>query len=132
MMDFFFGIGFGNIFDLMHSRSGIFIHTHSDLFDMLLIGGVIGLALYLLFFYTITSLGRGLPVGSMEFGILMTLIVSFGAMSLFTGLMDFPHTVYAFGAQCICIRVLTIQEEHDPRPAVAGVPVQVPTYQFLQ
>jgi hypothetical protein len=132
MMDFFLGIGIGNIYDLMHSRSGIFRLTHSDLFDMLLIGGVVGLALYLLFFYTITSLGRGLPVGSMEFGILVTLIVSFGAMSLLTGLMDFPHTVYAFGAQCICIRGLTIQEEHDSGSAVAGVPVQVLTYQFSQ
>jgi hypothetical protein len=114
MMDFFFGIGFGNIFDLMHSRSGIFRHTHSDLFDMLLIGGVLGLALYLLFFYTIASQGRGLPVGSTEFGILVTLLVSFGTMSLLTGLMEFPHTMYAFGAECICIRALVIHEKLDP------------------
>ncbi|MFC1633561.1 O-antigen ligase family protein [Planctomycetota bacterium] len=122
VIDFFFGMGFGNIYDLMHSRSGIFRHTHSDLFDMLLIGGIVGLSLYFLLFYTITSLGKGLPVGSMEFAILGALLLSFGVMSLLTGLMAFPHTLYAFGAQCICIRVLAIQENFDPMPSFSARP----------
>ena len=111
MMDFFFGMGYGNIYDLMYSQSGIFRHTHSDLFDMLLIGGIVGLILYLILFYTIISLGRDLPVGSTEFGVLGALLISFGVMSLCTGLMAFPHTMYAFGAQCICIRVLASQDK---------------------
>lgn len=116
ILDFLFGMGFGNIYDLMHTGSGIFRHTHSDLFDMLLIGGIVGLAIYFLLFYTIASLGRGLPVGSMEFAALAALLISFGVMSLLTGLMAFPHTMYAFGAQCISIRVLAIQEKLDPIP----------------
>lgn len=120
--DFFFGIGFGNIYDLMHSRSGIFRHTHSDLFDMLVIGGIVGLALYFLLVYTITSLGKGLPVGGIEFAILGALLLSFGVMSLLTGLMAFPHTLYAFGAQCICVRVLAIQEKLDPMPSSSACP----------
>jgi hypothetical protein len=113
IMDFLFGMGYGNIYYLMQTTSGMYVHTHSDLFDMLLIGGIVGLVLYFILFYTMASLVRGLHVGSMEFAILGTLLVSFGVMSLLTGLMAFPHTVYSFGAQCICIRVLAIQEKSD-------------------
>jgi len=130
--DFCFGMGFGNIYDLMFAGSGIYRHTHSDLFDMLLIGGLVGLALYLLLFYTIASLGRGLPVGSTEFAILGTLLISFGVMSLFTGLMAFPHAVYAFGAQCICIRALAIHEERDRVPIVPSVSAWVRKYRLSQ
>jgi hypothetical protein len=122
IMDFYFGMGFGNIFELMHAGSGIFRHTHSDLFDMLLIGGIVGLALYFFLFYTITTLWRGLSVGHLEFGILVALLLSFGVMSLLTGLMEFPHTMYAFGAQCICIRVLAIQEKLDSLPLFLAAP----------
>ncbi|MBN2312746.1 MAG: O-antigen ligase family protein [Sedimentisphaerales bacterium] len=119
VVDFLLGMGFGNIYDLMHSRSGIFRHTHSDLFDMLVIGGVVGLSLYFLMFYTITSLWKGVRIGSIEFAILGALLLSFGVMSLLTGLMSFPHTLYAFGAQCICIRILANQENLDPAPSLS-------------
>lgn len=122
VVDFLFGMGFGNIYDLMHSRSGIFRHTHSDLFDMLVIGGVVGLSLYVLMFYTITSLRKGLSVGSIEFAIFGALLLSFGVMSLLTGLMAFPHTLYAFGAQCICIRILAMQENLEPTPSFSSCP----------
>lgn len=117
IMDFFFGMGYGNIYDLMHSRSGVYRHTHSDLFDMLLIGGVVGLVLYFLLFFTIASLGKGLPRASTELAVLGALLTSFGVMSLLTGLMSFPHTMYAFGAQCICIRVLATQEDGELEPS---------------
>lgn len=122
IMDFLFGMGFGNIYDLMHTGSGVFRHTHSDLFDMLLIGGIVGLSLYFLFFYTITSLVRGLPIGCTAFAVLGTLLISFGVMSLLTGLMAFPHTVYSFGAQCICIRVLAIREKGALMPSFSECP----------
>lgn len=114
-LDFLCGMGYCNIYDLMHSASGMYVHTHSDLFDMLVIGGVAGVVLYLLLFHTIAALRRGLAVGSAEFAALGALLLSFGVMSLLTGLMAFPHTVYAFGAQCICIRVLAIPKESDPK-----------------
>lgn len=112
--DFLLGMGCVNIYDVMHAASGAFRHTHSDLFDMLMIGGIVGLALYFLMFYTIASLGRGLSVGSTEFATLGAVLLSFGVMSLLTGLMTFPHAMYAFGAQCICIRILAIREKTDP------------------
>jgi len=112
--DFLVGVGYGNIYEIMHAGSGIYRHTHSDLFDMLMIGGIVGLVLYFLVFYTMASLGRGLPTGSPAFAILAALLLSFGVMSLLTGLMAFPHTLYAFGAQCICIRVIAIEGRRDP------------------
>jgi len=130
--DFLFGMGFANIYDLMFAGSGIYRHTHSDLFDMLLIGGLVGLALYLLLFYTVASLGRGLPVGSVGFAALGALMISFGVMSLLTGLMAFPHAVYTFGAQCICIRVLAIDERRDLMPVVAGGLAQAHKHQWLR
>ncbi|MDI9432111.1 MAG: O-antigen ligase family protein [Planctomycetota bacterium] len=118
LMDFLFGMGYGNIQPLMLTGSGAFRHTHSDLFDMLLIGGMAGLALYLLLLYTIVALGKDMAVGGLPFACLGALVISFGTMSLLTGLMAFPHTVYAFGAQCICIRVLAIRGAEQPRAAV--------------
>lgn len=112
--EFLLGMGFGNIYALMYTGSGIYRHTHSDLFDMLLIGGIVGLALYFLLFHVIASLAKGLPVGSAEFATVGALLISFGVMSLLTGLMAFPHTVYTFGAQCICIRVLALEELNGP------------------
>jgi len=103
----------------MHTASGAFRHTHSDLFDMLMIGGIVGLALYFLLFHTIASLGKGLPIGSAEFATLAAMLLSFGVMSLLTGLIAFPHAMYAFGVQCICIRVLAVQEESDLRSQYA-------------
>jgi len=113
LADFLLGMGYGNISDLMHSRSGIYRHTHSDLFDMLLMGGIVGLVLYSLLFCTVARLASGLSCGSLEFAIFVAILMSFGVMSLLTGLMAFPHTMYAFGAQCICLRVLAFQEEDD-------------------
>lgn len=121
--DFLLGVGYGNIYDIMHTGSGLYRHTHSDLFDLLMIGGVVGLMLYVFLFYTIASLGRDMSTDSMEFGTLGALLLSFGVMSLLTGLTEFPHTVYAFGGQCICLRVLALREVIDtaslpsPRPA---------------
>ncbi|HPC96314.1 MAG TPA: O-antigen ligase family protein [Sedimentisphaerales bacterium] len=103
-MEFLLGMGYGNIHRLMHSASGIYVHTHSDLFDMILIGGVAGLVLYLFLFYTVAGLQRGLAPGSAESATVGAILISFGVMSLLTGLMAFPHTMYAFGAQCMCIR----------------------------
>ncbi len=111
--DFFFGMGYGNILYLMHAASGIYRHTHSDLFDMLLIGGLAGLGLYFLVFSTIISLGKGMSRASAELAGLGALVTSYGAMSLLTGLMTFPHTMYAFGAQCICIGVLARPDGGD-------------------
>jgi hypothetical protein len=122
LTDFLLGMGFGNIYDLMYTASGIYRHTHSDFFDMLLIGGVVGLGLYVLLFGTVASLVRGLPAGSVEFAALGAILVSFGVMSLLTGLMTFPHTAYAFGAQCICIRALARGPETDPVPLFAACP----------
>ena len=120
--DFLLGMGYVNIWDVMHTASGAFRHTHSDLFDMLMIGGIVGLALYFLLFHTIASLGRGLPIGSAEFATLGAVLLSFGVMSLLTGLMAFPHAMYAFGAQCICIRILAIQGDIDPGHSVSVHP----------
>jgi hypothetical protein len=123
LADFLMGIGYGNIEYLMHAGSGIYRHTHSDFFDMLLIGGVSGLVLYFLLYYTVASLTRGLYPGSPEFGLLGAIVVAFGVMGLLTGLMGFPHTLYAFGAQCICIRGLAIEDAPYSAPSfAAGTP----------
>jgi len=114
LMDFLLGMGYGNIYDLMHSRSGVYRHTHSDLCDMLLTGGIVGVLLYFLLFYTVASLARDVPVACVEFVMLVTLLTMFGMMSLITGLMAFPHTLYAFGTECICIRTLAFRGELEP------------------
>jgi len=110
LTDFLLGMGYGNIYDLMHAGSGVYRHTHSDLFDMLLIGGVAGLALYVLMFHAIVKTIGSVPRGSGAFALLGAQLASFGVMSLLTGLMGFPHTMYAFGVQCICIQVLATHE----------------------
>lgn len=132
IMDFFFGMGYGNIQPLMLTGSGAFRHTHSDLFDMLLIGGMAGLALYILLLYTIIALARDLAVGGMAFACLGALVISFGVMSVLTGLMAFPHTVYAFGAQCICIRVLAVRGAEQPCAVVLGEPGRFGEYPCRQ
>jgi hypothetical protein len=116
--DFLLGMGYGNIYGLMYSASGLQVHTHSDFFDMLLAGGIVGVLLYLLMLYTVASLGKGLSSGSLGFAMLGALLLSFGVMSLLTGLMAFPHTLYALGAECICIRALVCEEEGDLIPSI--------------
>jgi hypothetical protein len=118
--DFLLGMGYSNIYDLMYSASGLYVHTHSDLFDMLLAGGIAGLSLYVLLFGTIASLVRGLSSGCVEFAMLVALLVSFCVMSCLTGLIAFPLTMYTFGIECICIRVLACERDLDFVPATAA------------
>ncbi len=109
--DFVMGMGFANIHELIFQHTGLAVHCHSDLFDMIVMGGVFGLVLYLLMWGVLASTAMNVPVRSVEFGAMGAMLAAFGVMSLLTGQMNFPLTMYPLGAQLVCMRVLALSSD---------------------
>lgn len=88
-----FGIGIEGMYDLMYSRIGNSAHTHSDLFDLLTIGGLVGLLCGLTVPVSIIRLGSSLRSTSPEYGLFWCIACIMAAQSLLTGQFFLPDTM---------------------------------------
>lgn len=103
-VEFFLGMGFGNIRNIMFYNSGIRVHTHSDFFDMMLTGGVLGLLLYSAFLWTAFDHVRKTPKISVEFLVMSSIFIVFCVMSFLTGIFIAPHAIFSFLAALYCMK----------------------------
>lgn len=82
---------------------GMRIHTHNDLLDMLLVGGVPGVvSLFALWAALIMRL-RFLNIADAEFGTGLAILASFFAQSMLTGQMFDPSTMSVYGIAFMCV-----------------------------
>jgi hypothetical protein len=103
--DLIFGMGLQGVFSLMLSATGMEVHTHSDLFDMILIGGLVGLFLYGTVYYVAVRMLKGVARFEYRFAVMVGILLGFSVMSLITGqLLDSPHMIYCLLAGLWCLR----------------------------
>ncbi|HEX42396.1 MAG TPA: hypothetical protein ENN81_10115 [Phycisphaerales bacterium] len=103
--DFLFGMGYGQMVQRMASAAGIWVHTHSDLFDLLLIAGVLGLFLLALLYYTLMKIALIRDKTSSEFSVMVAVFISYAAMSCLTGQFGAPHAMFTIMSVLWCLRL---------------------------
>ena len=99
------GIGYAGLLDGMEARWGSRIHSHSDLLDVLVVYGVLGLlcwlAVYLAILQMILREGLGLPAAAVGMAIFLVMVLE----CVFTGQMFGPHVMsfYLFALCGVCL-----------------------------
>lgn len=101
--DFLLGIGFMRLYSLFESKLGDPIHAHSDLFDMLVIGGVLGILLLCSLVATLCSELIAIPRSSTEFGAAGAIICVFLVMGLVTGQLYAVNTMFTYIGSVTCL-----------------------------
>lgn len=100
------GIGYSGIRKTMHEKCGMSIHTHSDFFDLLLGGGLLGLGIYLALYWSLGMYFRGIPLMSAECAVMGAVGAVYLIMSLVTGLLEATHGMFCLGAIFHCCHVM--------------------------
>ena len=96
----FFGKGFCHTKELMHEACGLWIGTHSDLFDFLTSYGLIGAIFYFLVVSKLFALAKNVELRSAEFFFIRisTLFIVFAG--LFTGQFQGTYVYFMFFTIC--------------------------------
>ncbi len=123
--DLLLGIGYSGVKRTMKEQCGMKIHTHSDLFDLLLGGGILGLGIYAVLFWSLAGYLRGIPPRSAEFASMGAVGSIYVVMSLITGLLEATHAMFCLGAIFHCCHILASHgssntERQDPNHALGG------------
>ena len=119
--DVLLGVGYSGIRQTLLERCGMSVHTHSDLFDLMLGGGILGLVVYAAFFWALGGYFRGVPRGSPELALMGAVGCVYLVMGLITGLIEATHANFCLGAILHCSHVLATTAKHDghEEPATA-------------
>lgn len=104
--DMLFGVGYSGIRQTMEERCGMSVHTHSDFFDLMLGGGLLGLGIYGAFFWTLFRFFRGVPLQSAECALMGAVGAVYVVMGLITGLLEATHAMFCLGAIFQCCHVI--------------------------
>ncbi len=119
-----FGRGFQGMLDMVYASLGVVLHTHNDLLDMLVIGGVLGLIVLGLVFTGIVVQIRSARPASPEFAVAVAILVVLGCQAFFTGQLFLPDVMsfylLAITAVLACARV----PGADRRTGVRGLPMR--------
>lgn len=91
--DQLFGRGFQGMLEMVYASLGVVVHTHNDLLDMLVIGGVLGLiVLGLIFAGIVVQIRSALPA-SPEFAVAVAILLVLGCQAFFTGQLFLPDVM---------------------------------------
>lgn len=104
--DMLLGVGYSGIRQTMEERCGMSVHTHSDLFDLLLGGGILGLGIYGALLWTLFRFFRGVPLHSAECALMGAVGAVFVVMGLITGLLEATHAMFCLGSIFHCCHVI--------------------------
>jgi len=96
------GTGFRGMYDVMETATGLRIHTHSDIFDMLMISGVIGLVMYLLLVRNFHRIVQRQLRSSSAHAIGVTALVTFLLSSALTGQITQPTAMTTYILAILC------------------------------
>ncbi|MEO8128926.1 MAG: O-antigen ligase family protein [Bryobacteraceae bacterium] len=88
-----FGRGFQGMLDMVYASLGVAIHTHNDLLDMLVIGGVLGLIVLGLIFAGLVIQVRAAKPASPEFAVGVAILLVLGSQAFLTGQMFLPDVM---------------------------------------
>ncbi len=111
-----FGRGFQGMLDMVYASLGIAIHTHNDLLDMLVVGGVLGVIVLVLMFAGLVVQIRGSRPASPEFAVAVAILLVLGCQAFFTGQLFLPD-VMTFYLLAITSVLACAQEPLQFRPA---------------
>ncbi len=87
-----FGHGFEGMLDLIYTSIGVRLHTHNDVFDMVLVGGLFGLLILGLVFSGIVTQLQAHPK-SPEFAVAVGILTVLCCQGFFTGQMFLPDVM---------------------------------------
>lgn len=87
-----FGHGFDGMLDLIYASIGVRLHTHNDVFDMLLVGGLFGLLILALVFSGLVTQLQAHPK-SPEFAVAVGILIVLCCQGFFTGQMFLPDVM---------------------------------------
>jgi O-antigen ligase len=87
-----FGHGFDGMLDLIYTSIGVRLHTHNDVFDMLLVGGLFGLLILALVFSGLVTQLQAHPK-SPEFAVAVGILIVLCCQGFFTGQMFLPDVM---------------------------------------
>ena len=98
-----FGRGFQGMLDMVYQSLGVAVHTHNDVLDMLVIGGVLGLIVLGLAFAGIVVQIRAARSASPEFAVAVAILLVLGCQAFFTGQLFLPDimTFYLLGITAV-------------------------------
>jgi hypothetical protein len=106
-----FGIGIEGMLNMTYeSKAHIAIHTHSDLFDLLTIGGFAGILALLTLPASIVALGRLLHSGLAEYGLFWCIAFIMAGQGLLTGQFFLPEamTIYLISMTAAAVHGATL------------------------
>ncbi len=104
------GRGYVGMYAVMQSGYGMRIHTHNDLLDMLLVGGVMGVVCLVIFWATLIARLRLLHVASAEYGAGLAILAGLFAQSLLTGQIFDPSTMAVYVIAFVCVTAVNFDE----------------------
>jgi len=87
------GRGFQGMLDMVYASLGVVVHTHNDLLDMLVIGGVLGLIVLGLIFTGIAVQIRSARRASPEFAVAVAILLVLSCQAFFTGQLFLPDVM---------------------------------------
>ena len=123
LADAVMGIGYSGVTRTMQERCGLSVHTHSDLFDLLLGGGLLGLGIYMAFFGVLLSTLREVAASSAEWALMGAACAIVAVMGLITGLLEATHAMFCLGAILHCCSVLAPAGTRVMRNEDEAIPV---------
>jgi hypothetical protein len=112
--EFLLGQGVSGTVQMLQSATGARVHAHSDLFDMMSIGGMLGLFLYGYLIWVTLCILRSIPRFSAEFLVAIAICISFLFMSLITGQLTAVHAMFTVGASLWCLRLSVMKDYGRP------------------
>jgi len=114
-----FGRGFQGMLDMVYASLGIAIHTHNDLLDMLVVGGVLGVIVLGLMFAGLVVQIRAARSSSPEFAVAVAILLVLGCQAFFTGQLFLPD-VMTFYLLAITAVSACVQEAGPFQPVFVG------------
>ncbi len=89
----FAGRGYQGMVDYIGSKMGVEIHTHNDVLDMLVMGGVVGIGFLLIVFAALAAQILSAPARSPEFAAAVSILLAFFCQAIFTGQLFMPDVM---------------------------------------
>jgi hypothetical protein len=116
-----FGRGFQGMLDMVYASLGVVVHTHNDLLDMLVIGGVLGLIVLGLIFTGIVVQIRSAKPASPEFAVAVAILVVLGCQAFFTGQLFLPDVMSFYLLAITAVLACAREPGADRRTVVRGL-----------
>lgn len=111
--EFLFGQGYQKTYDMIEKNTGMRVHTHSDFFDLMSVGGVLGITIYILYITIVISIIYVIPHNYFEYQIGFAIIISFFVMSVLTGQLGAVHSMSVLGSSLWCLRIIGLSKNKN-------------------